>query len=98
MPIVNNNKDKRSSVPYQDAREESEGNKENVPPSSSKLHEQLSTVVDIREHDVPYHMRYCIDNDIRCGKWYNVMYAVSWKNFCYSSGLLVKLSMRFNSI
>nr|OQO27904.1 DNA polymerase epsilon catalytic subunit A [Rachicladosporium sp. CCFEE 5018] len=29
-------------------------------------------VVDIREYDVPYHVRVAIDLDIRIGKWYNV--------------------------
>ena len=27
-------------------------------------------IVDIREFDVPYHMRVSIDTDIRCGLWY----------------------------
>jgi DNA polymerase epsilon subunit 1 len=26
--------------------------------------------VDIREYDVPYHCRVCIDTGLRCGKWY----------------------------
>lgn len=29
-------------------------------------------VLDIREHDVPHHMRFAIDADVRCGRWYNV--------------------------
>ena len=29
-------------------------------------------VVDIREYDVPYHVRVAIDKDIRIGKWYTV--------------------------
>ncbi|KAK5114274.1 DNA polymerase epsilon catalytic subunit [Meristemomyces frigidus] len=29
-------------------------------------------VLDIREYDVPYHVRVAIDMDIRVGKWYNV--------------------------
>ncbi|KAL2356265.1 DNA polymerase epsilon catalytic subunit A [Cryomyces antarcticus] len=29
-------------------------------------------VVDIREYDVPYHVRVAIDRDIRIGKWYTV--------------------------
>ena len=29
-------------------------------------------IVDIREYDVPYHVRVTIDLDIRLGKWYNV--------------------------
>ena len=29
-------------------------------------------IVDIREYDVPYHVRLAIDKDIRIGKWYSV--------------------------
>lgn len=29
-------------------------------------------IVDIREYDVPYHVRVAIDMDVRIGKWYNV--------------------------
>ncbi|SLM36534.1 dna polymerase epsilon catalytic subunit a [Lasallia pustulata] len=29
-------------------------------------------IVDIREYDVPYHVRVAIDKDIRVGKWYTV--------------------------
>ncbi|KAJ5290335.1 uncharacterized protein N7443_010588 [Penicillium atrosanguineum] len=33
---------------------------------------EIDFIVDIREYDVPYHVRVCIDKDIRIGKWYNV--------------------------
>lgn len=29
-------------------------------------------MIDIREYDVPYHMRWLIDTETRCGWWYNV--------------------------
>ena len=29
-------------------------------------------ITDVREYDVPYHVRVAIDNDIRVGKWYHV--------------------------
>ena len=29
-------------------------------------------MVDLREYDVPFHVRYAIDNDIRAGHWYTV--------------------------
>ncbi|KAF5727520.1 DNA polymerase epsilon catalytic subunit A [Tripterygium wilfordii] len=32
----------------------------------------LDCVVDLREYDVPYHVRFAIDNDVRCGQWYDV--------------------------
>lgn len=30
----------------------------------------LDHLIDIREYDVPYHGRVCIDTGIRCGKWF----------------------------
>jgi len=27
---------------------------------------------DMREYDVPYHVRFAIDTDVRCGHWFNV--------------------------
>ncbi|KAL9391175.1 hypothetical protein Peur_015095 [Populus x canadensis] len=32
----------------------------------------LDCIIDLREYDVPYHVRFAIDNDIRCGQWYDV--------------------------
>ena len=32
----------------------------------------LSKITDLREFDVPYHIRVCIDNEIRCSFWYEV--------------------------
>jgi DNA polymerase epsilon subunit 1 len=32
----------------------------------------LDSIVDLREYDVPYHVRFAIDNDVRSGQWYNV--------------------------
>ena len=34
-------------------------------------------MVDLREYDVPFHVRFAIDNDIRAGHWYNVAAQVS---------------------
>ncbi len=28
--------------------------------------------MDVREYDVPYHMRFQIDMDVRCGHWFTV--------------------------
>ena len=33
----------------------------------------LSSLIDIREYDVPYVVRVCTDMDIRCGTWYTVV-------------------------
>lgn len=35
----------------------------------SKQNEYLSKIFDIREYDVPYHIRVMIDKEIRCGVW-----------------------------
>ena len=32
----------------------------------------LDALVDMREFDVPYHMRFQIDTDVRCGHWFTV--------------------------
>lgn len=28
--------------------------------------------LELREYDVPYHIRFAIDTDVRCGHWYTV--------------------------
>ncbi|KAK4760568.1 hypothetical protein SAY87_005461 [Trapa incisa] len=37
-----------------------------------KPQDLLDYIVDLREYDVPYHVRFAIDNDVRCGQWYDV--------------------------
>ncbi|KAL6531312.1 hypothetical protein OROHE_014381 [Orobanche hederae] len=32
----------------------------------------IDCINDLREFDVPYHVRFAIDNDVRCGQWYDV--------------------------
>ncbi|KAK6936184.1 DNA polymerase epsilon, catalytic subunit A, C-terminal [Dillenia turbinata] len=32
----------------------------------------VDCIIDLREYDVPYHVRFAIDNDVRCGQWYDV--------------------------
>lgn len=39
---------------------------------SESVADPMSYIDDIREYDVPYHVRVSIDKAIRCGKWYNV--------------------------
>lgn len=39
---------------------------------SSKVQDPSQLIYDIREYDVPYHVRVAIDKDIRVGKWYTV--------------------------
>jgi len=40
---------------------------------STKL-DTVDNIQDIREDDIPYHIRVCIDMEIRCGCWYNISY------------------------
>lgn len=41
--------------------------------ATSRVQDALESVVDLREADVPFHVRFCIDRDIRCGHWYTVI-------------------------
>ncbi len=36
------------------------------------LQDVMDCIVDIREYDVPYHVRFSIDHDVRCGHWFTV--------------------------
>ncbi len=36
------------------------------------LQDALESIVEMREHDVPYHVRFAIDTDTRCGHWFTV--------------------------
>lgn len=40
--------------------------------TGNRFEDAKSLIEDIREHDVPYHVRVSIDKDIRVGKWYKV--------------------------
>ncbi|KAJ8316129.1 hypothetical protein KUTeg_006143 [Tegillarca granosa] len=39
---------------------------------SKKISDQMDNIIDIREHDVPYHVRVSIDLKIFVGHWYSV--------------------------
>ncbi len=40
--------------------------------SNLPLQDALEAVEDMREYDVPFHMRWAIDTGARCGWWYTV--------------------------
>ncbi|GLJ44675.1 hypothetical protein SUGI_0939260 [Cryptomeria japonica] len=40
--------------------------------NKQKIQDFLDCIIDMREYDVPYHVRFAIDNDARCGQWYTV--------------------------
>lgn len=45
---------------------------EEVVHCASKITDQRENIIDIREYDVPYHVRVSIDLKIFCGLWYHV--------------------------
>ncbi|GAB4856744.1 DNA polymerase epsilon catalytic subunit A [Ancistrocladus abbreviatus] len=40
--------------------------------SEQRPQDFVDCIDDLREYDVPYHVRFAIDNDVRCGQWYDV--------------------------
>ncbi|WJZ89858.1 hypothetical protein VitviT2T_009046 [Vitis vinifera] len=40
--------------------------------SKQRTQDFIDYIVDLREYDVPYHVRFAIDKDVRCGQWYDV--------------------------
>ncbi|KAL8475241.1 hypothetical protein ACS0TY_031590 [Phlomoides rotata] len=56
------------------AKLEAEDAYESILSGKSKQRPQdfIDCINDLREFDVPYHVRFAIDNDIRCGLWYDV--------------------------
>ncbi len=40
------------------------------------MQDVLESIMDMREYDVPYHVRYLIDTDVRCGHWFTVRHKV----------------------
>ena len=71
MPIVEKNKKKSAAAMAYEAL----AHQESVDAGTMRKRALLDyedAMVDIREYDVPYHMRYLIDSEVRCGKWYSV--------------------------
>eukprot|EP01018_Ginkgo_biloba_P017404 Gb_06608 [translate_table: standard] len=40
--------------------------------NKQRIQDYLDCIIDMREYDVPYHVRFSIDNDVRCGQWFTV--------------------------
>lgn len=67
MPFVKKNRDKqKNSVSFNEILQRDEYT------ASKKFHDQGDSIVDIREYDVPYHIRVSIDLKIFVGHWYSV--------------------------
>ncbi|CAL55806.1 DNA polymerase epsilon, catalytic subunit A,C-terminal [Ostreococcus tauri] len=72
LPIVSKNKKKTSAASAYEALSRQESIDAGNKPRKLQLTDYEEAMVDIREYDVPYHMRYLIDENVRCGMWYNV--------------------------
>ncbi len=51
------------------------------------VQDAVEAIVDMREYDLPYHVRFCIDCNIRCGHWFTVKALVS--HSCMTSAYMV---------
>lgn len=78
MPIAEKNKEKVNAMDtYAEVASANAGFDiyDEVQPSDTRANgiaEASEFILDIREYDVPYHVRVTIDKDIRIGKWYTV--------------------------
>ncbi|KAF2481504.1 hypothetical protein BDY17DRAFT_301453 [Neohortaea acidophila] len=78
MPIAEKNKSKVSAmdtyaeVASANAGFDLFGDEEDNERRPTNVADASDFVVDIREYDVPYHVRVAIDLDVRIGKWYTV--------------------------
>ncbi|KNC78596.1 hypothetical protein SARC_08984 [Sphaeroforma arctica JP610] len=68
MPAIKRNQDEAKTKAIYEVYKPENTN------TSNKMNndEVLEHVLDIREYDVPYHIRTAIDNSITCGLWYDV--------------------------
>ncbi|KAG1384872.1 hypothetical protein G6F61_000060 [Rhizopus arrhizus] len=78
LPVVEKNKAKRDAVDtYAEMVNTTNGIKYNHANSNRTIarrnpDETLENIIDIREYDIPFHIRMAIDLDIRVGLWYMV--------------------------
>uniref|UniRef100_A0ACD5XVC0 Uncharacterized protein n=1 Tax=Avena sativa TaxID=4498 RepID=A0ACD5XVC0_AVESA len=64
LDVVEKNEEERDAV---DAFESIYGVKRVERPQ-----DYINCIIDLREYDVPYHVRFATDKDVRSGQWYNV--------------------------
>ena len=78
LPIAEKNKEKLNAMDtYAEVASAAAGfdlfqDEELANTKTNGLLEASDFIVDMREYDVPYHVRVAIDKDIRIGKWYTV--------------------------
>lgn len=94
QPFINSNKENRDSVDmykpvnlnYNSMMKDNNDHDDllmdvDADEDDFKYNDASELMLDIREYDVPYHVRVAIDNDIRIGKWYNITQSPSGPTF-----------------
>lgn len=74
FPIVERNRSKtdRMDAYLVLAAENGQGDGSSSKSGKDRLQEGVDGIVDMREYDVPYHVRFAIDCDVRAGHWFTV--------------------------
>ncbi|KAK3581719.1 hypothetical protein CHS0354_015350 [Potamilus streckersoni] len=72
MPAIKKNKEQDKSIHAYTAMLSSHLLGEEEGSTSKKIVDQMDNIIDIREYDVPYHVRVSIDLKINVGLWYSV--------------------------
>ncbi|CAE1311507.1 POLE [Acanthosepion pharaonis] len=72
MPTVKKNKEREKSMDNYAAMLNMHHGNEEGGHVSKKIAEQMDNIIDIREYDVPYHVRVSTDLKIFVGHWYSV--------------------------
>eukprot|EP00798_Chlamydomonas_sp_ICE-L_P017971 gene17971-24376_t len=69
MPIIWSNRDKAKTKA---ARAVLANPVDEEGTSYTSIKDVMESIIDMREYDVPYHIRFAIDSDVRCGHWFTV--------------------------
>ena len=75
QPLIEANKTKVNSEDYIVGallKQTQNANRSSTNNQNSLNENPMDSLVDIREYDVPYHVRACIDLEIRAGSWYTI--------------------------
>ncbi|GAX75625.1 hypothetical protein CEUSTIGMA_g3069.t1 [Chlamydomonas eustigma] len=73
VPIVSRNRAKsKTTAAYSNLTRVGGAGRDQQLGAAVQLQDVLDSIVDLREHDVPYHVRFAIDTDVRCGHWFTV--------------------------
>lgn len=71
-PLVERNKSKMDALDVYTETAAMNFNDEDEAELAIAKQDPTEAIIDLREFDVPYHVRVAIDKDIRIGKWYDV--------------------------